>query len=191
MTITLSDQQMLELWREGARLEPALHEATIEVFDGRDADRFLLTAMRAWYIRYLTTAPIETVWESDLTEYARLTRGPGDDQWTLELQCDTARITGIAIEGMGSVEMLDPERAEDREKIERLKNKFTRHGPQPTAYHHRGTNRAILNIKSDEPPKVKEVRGVEITEDNVFRVDERVLNEIPELARKAIADELN
>lgn len=183
MIITLDDERMLEIWREGAGLEPALADASIERYDGRNVLQVLRTAMRAWYIDYLRTGPEHLVPVSDLTRYARLNEGPRDDQWTLELICDTARIVSIDIDGYGRLRLIDPDAAGT---FPAMGNRFVRCGKRATAFYRPGTNYAILNIDSVTAPKPVMVRGVEITGDEEYVVDEQVLAEIAQHAQKAL-----
>lgn len=180
---------MLEMWRRGAGLEPAVAEASVERFDSLDIDGRLLTAMRAWYIDYLVGAPEDMVPVADLTEYARVTATEAPDEWRLRLSCPTARITGVELEGFGAARILNPDCAEHRDAIGRLENKFVRRGCRVAAIHRPGTDHALITVSSDSAPVIKEVRGVAVTDDETFTVDERVLADIPRLAMKTLYPE--
>ena len=190
MLLQFDDNQMLAIWREAAGLEPRLSEGSVERFDGYDVNQQLLTAMRAWYIDYLSTAPLETVPESDLTEYARLSAGPASDQWTLRLSCQTARITEIQLEGKGRVALINPENPDNREILHRLGNRFVRQGRIAKALHRQGTDTATIMTGDKETPVLKTVKGVRITDDDLYIVDERMLTKIAPYAAAAIAPPL-
>ncbi len=185
MLITYDDERMLELWRQGASLEPALAEASIERFDSLDITRRLRTAMRAWYIDYLTTAPVDKVPVTDLTEYVRTAPGPGERQITVQTVCETARITSIVLNGFGLVPLLD---IDDVQQMSGMGNRFIRHGDTPKAFYRAGSDTAVINYPGDDEPEVAAVHGVLIPEDDVYIVDERVLADIPALAQASIAD---
>lgn len=186
MLVTLDDRQMLQLWREGAGLEPALDDASVERFDAINIDMRLLTAMRAWYIDCLTNAPSHLVPVTDLSEWAELDKGPSDDTWTLSLICECARITDIAVENVGLLSLVSPD---DTRAVTALRNRFVRHGCQPVALYRNGERTAILNIRSRQRPSLRYVRGVMIPEDDIYTVDERMLAAIPPLARKVLYDD--
>lgn len=186
MIITYNDEQMLGLWRQGAGLEPALSDASLERFNAFGINGRLRTAMRAWYINYLAEYPIEKVPVTDLTRYVRLTPGPAKDQWTLKVVCECARIVSIDVEKRGRLQMLNPT-DKDNSQSYGLLNRFRRRGPHLTAFYEPGTDTAILNIASKTEPQISMVTGVLITEDDQYRVDERVLEDIPPLAKAVLS----
>ncbi len=53
MILTLTHDQMLDLWRNAAGLEPVEAEASIERFDAIDLTRRLELAMRQWYLHLI------------------------------------------------------------------------------------------------------------------------------------------
>lgn len=57
MILTLSSQQMLQVWRKAAGLEPYLDSCSVESFDGIDVNSRLTTLMRRWYLALLDDAP--------------------------------------------------------------------------------------------------------------------------------------
>lgn len=186
MIITLNDQQMLELWRLGAGLVPPALDCSIERFDAIDVDARLRYAMRSWYVDYLQTAPPDMVDVTDLTSYCRVSGTVDPDRWTVRLMCDTARVTELETVDRGAVAVIDPGDPEARPTLARLQNRMTRHGSRPVALYIPGTNRLTLYLKSRTVPEIASVRGVRVTDDDVFTVDERVLARIPELAVKAL-----
>lgn len=185
MILKLNDEQMLALWREGAGLEPAFSEASIERFDAVNVDGLLRRAMRAWYIDYLYTAPVAMVPVTDLTDYMRIEPGCVPGQWILILMCETARIVSLEIDGYGTIPIVNPADQDNTPLIRRLANRFVRFGSQPVALHIPGADRVVLNIRSKTAPVVT-VRGVEVTGDDMFCVDERVLAQIQPLASKVL-----
>lgn len=175
---------MLQLWREGAGLEPALSEASVERFDAVAVNSRLRTAMRAWYIDYLRTADPSLVAASDLTAYSRLTAGPRAGQWRLDFKCDVARLFTVSVEGMGDALFIDPETCRQGEPP--LCNRMWRHGSVPKLLYSPGASEAVLYVAPRLPPVLNRVTGVMITDDDVFNVDESMLAGIPDLAQKAL-----
>lgn len=183
MIITLNYQQMLDLWRQGAGLEPPLAAASAERFDGIDMNGRLVRAMRAWYVDYLSAAPDGMVPVSDMTEFARIEPGPLPGTWLLTLSCECARIVTVDTYPGGRLRLVDPD---DADTLYPLGNRFVRAGNPAVAVHRRGTDTALLYTGSKTEPAVTRVAGVAVTEDDVFTVDERMLAQIPAAASKAL-----
>lgn len=55
--ITLTPDQMLNLWRIAQGFEPLRTDASVTRTDGLDIDTMLRLQMRAWYLKQLDTAP--------------------------------------------------------------------------------------------------------------------------------------
>lgn len=181
MKIRLNYEQMYALWREGMELEPALNEASVERFDSVEVEKRIARRMRAWYVDYLHTAPVDMLPISDLTPYVRIERGPGNSQWTLKLMCDVARILGVTVKGYGALQLIDPQDSGNKEELYRLRNKFVRHGRQRTAFYTPGSDRVILNFECVNEPEIIEVVGVEVTDDEVYVIDERMLDKLGQI----------
>lgn len=183
MILSLNDEQMLNLWREGAGLEPALVDASIERFDSVNVDGILRRAMRAWYIDWLATAPLDLVPVTDITRFAKIEECPAPGQWSVRLACECARVVTVEIEPYGLIPVLTHAQAG---KTDSLLNRFVRRGSLAPCVVMPSANTVILNIDSDRAPLLRKITGVMITEDDDYRVDERVLASIPALAKKAL-----
>ena len=183
MILHLNPGQMLDLWRTAAGLEPALGDASVERFDSIDVDMLMNRHLRAWYTDYLHTAAPDHLYVSDLTAGATVRRGPGHDWWTLELDSPEVRITEIEIEGLGPIEVVDPDNEDARPMLQRLRNRMYRHGCRPVALHRRGEPKALLNVAGSSAPGLKSVKGV-VDDEEIYHIDER---DIPLLARAARA----
>ena len=186
MLITLDDERMLGLWREGAGLEPALADASIERFDGLDINTVLRVAMRAWYVRYLHDAPVDMAPVTNLLPYAKMTRASLPDTWCVNLACRTARVLSLDIEGYGSLPVINPYDDKNRSLMAAMANKFVRNGARPTALYRPGADSVFVGLPSNANPVIKAVMGVRVTDDDTFVVDERVLADIPLLAKEAL-----
>lgn len=62
----LSHQQMLALWRRRLGFDELRDDCSVEVFEGRQVNDLIATAMRSWYLRLLDSAdsrllPVKTV----------------------------------------------------------------------------------------------------------------------------------
>lgn len=172
MFITLNDEQMLRIWRRRAGLEPALAETSIERFDGLEVNECLLHRMRAWYLDYLANAPVDTVPVSDLTERARVSEGAVAHQWKITAAADVARLTALELDGVGFVPLLDPTADENKELLRKLANRFVRQGSQTVGLYVPRSDTIVVH--SAKMPVVKNLRGVEITQDDTYIIDERL-----------------
>ena len=185
MFITLSDERMLEIWRQGAGLEPPLADASVEVFNSLDVTMRLSTAMRAWYLDYLADAPLDRVPISDVTESAVLTPDHADDQWIVRPKGKIARITSIECASHGSVPLINPLDPANAHLVRCLSNRFVRRGFMPVALYVPNAPTALILSASE--PVISCVNAVIVTEDDTYIIDERILADIPSLASQAIA----
>ena len=190
MKITFNDEQMLEMWRTAANLEPSMTEASVERFDSVDINGKLRSAMRAWYLDYLAGAPLDLVPVSELSQSVKLVEGYAPNEWILKFLSPVLRVVEIAVEGIGHLGIVDPDIAEHRPWLHRLANRFVRHGSQSTAIYRPGDDRAVLNLPTKTPPVITTVRGVAATDDDVFVIDERVLPAMAVKARECVDDSL-
>ena len=56
--LTMSEDDMLTLWRRVMHLDPVRRECTVERDDGIDLDALLRIHLRQWYAQLLRTAPV-------------------------------------------------------------------------------------------------------------------------------------
>lgn len=59
MLMSLTESEMLDLWKLRVGLTPALRDCSVERDDGLDLDSKLTTDIRQWYATLLATAPVE------------------------------------------------------------------------------------------------------------------------------------
>ena len=55
--LSLTESEMLNLWKNLFQLQPTRTDCTLERIDGIDLDEFLLLNIRKWYAQLLLTAP--------------------------------------------------------------------------------------------------------------------------------------
>lgn len=66
MISTLTQEQMLTLWRLSRAFEPLRPDCTVTRTDGIDLDTLLSRQMRGWYLNLLDTAPLEYLQLTDI-----------------------------------------------------------------------------------------------------------------------------
>ncbi len=98
MIITLTHDQMLDLWRLAAGLCPAAVDASIERFDSLDINRRLCLAMRHWYLELLDNAPLRLLRQTDITD--RLNFKHTGDLYSARIPVDTRRVTQVTLGGI-------------------------------------------------------------------------------------------
>ena len=189
MILKYNDTQMLDLWRLGAGLAPSLADTSIERFDNIDIDRRLLFSIRAWYLDYLTTAPRQLVPVTDIAEYATVSPSSIRNLWSIDFSCDIARVFTLTLPKHVPVQVIDTDTGAEN-ILASMSNRFTRLGSLPKAFHSTASNSVSLYLRSTSAPKILSISGTRITDDNVFLIDERVLRDIPRLARAALAETL-
>ncbi len=74
MKITLTQAQMLSLWRRAQGLEPTAAAVSLEQWDSIDTEAQLALRMRQWYLRLLDTGDEALVATSDISSQISLRR---------------------------------------------------------------------------------------------------------------------
>lgn len=88
MKITLTQSQMLSLWRRAQGLEPTAAAVSLEQWDSIDTEAQLALRMRQWYLRLLDTGDETLVATSDISAQISLRRvGEGVYSATLPSAC--------------------------------------------------------------------------------------------------------
>lgn len=177
MIITLTDERLLGLWRERARLEPVLSDASIERFDCVDINSRLRMDMRQWYLELLSSGPLEMVDVTDVKARTRVEPAATHGIWNITLPASTARLVSISLNHRGPVRIMDPDSPEGLRCRQLLENKFVRMGCIPVAFHRPGTRQVTLFYSST--PELYKVMTVEIPEDDIYILDEKALSTIP------------
>lgn len=96
--MTLTHDQMLELWRLHLHLEPKIIDASVERFDYLDIDRDISLAMRAWYLDLLRYGDLDLLQPEDIV--SRVTFRDIDGRHVqARLPSNVVRVTGLTLEG--------------------------------------------------------------------------------------------
>ncbi|MDE6397486.1 MAG: hypothetical protein K2K84_09455 [Muribaculaceae bacterium] len=187
MIITLSDNQMLGKWRRGALLEPALADCSVERFDGLQVDPVLRQAMRTWYLGLLREGNPAMLKVTDISDRAGL-RPEGTGRWRVTVPADTVRILELTIEGQPwPVRTLDVNRETDRRAIAALGNRYCRMSFTAVI----GADRQwTLTGPPLESPGIASCRAITDPGDEIYVLDERLLDEIPARAREILETEI-
>lgn len=111
--ITYTEARLLEEWKLRSRLEPLRTDCVITCTDGIDMDTYLLRELRAWYMRELATAPVDTLPLTDIAPGLTMTRAP-DGAGMVKLPAGCLRVVSVEMEGWHrpAVIVTDPECAE-------------------------------------------------------------------------------
>lgn len=111
--IVYTEARLLEEWKLRSRLEPLRTDCVITRTDGIDMDTYLLRELRAWYMRELATAPVDTLPLTDIAPGLTMTRAP-DGAGMVKLPAGCLRVVSVEMEGWHrpAVIVADPECAE-------------------------------------------------------------------------------
>lgn len=88
MKLTLTEEQMLSLWRKIYAVEPSRLDCSIERLDGPDLDEYLRRNMRQWYLDLLDSGPESQCCPINLAKHALIeTRANGVQVITAPAEC--------------------------------------------------------------------------------------------------------
>lgn len=86
--LTLSQKEMLDLWKTRLNLTPARRDCNIEREDGIDIDKYLLERIDEWYAKLLSEAPDAWLPIKDIAQTLSYSISPngviriaGDEEW--------------------------------------------------------------------------------------------------------------
>lgn len=96
MKITLTQAQMLSLWRRAQGLEPAAAAVSLEQWDSIDTEAQLVLRMRQWYLHLLDTGDEALVATSDISSQIALRR-IGDGVYAATLPAACRRLLRLSI----------------------------------------------------------------------------------------------
>ena len=96
--IPYTEARLLEEWKLRSRLEPLRTDCVITRTDGIDMDTYLLRELRAWYMRELATAPVDTLPLTDIAHGLTMTRAP-DGAGMVKLPAGCLRVVSVEMEG--------------------------------------------------------------------------------------------
>lgn len=94
----LTHDEMLSQWKLRRYLEPLRSDCRLTRSDGADIDAYAATEMRQWYLKLLSTAPVELLSPKDLTLSATLKRGDGN-KGIIPLPAGTVRPVRVRLSG--------------------------------------------------------------------------------------------
>ena len=174
----LTDQQMLNLWRQANNLETARNDCSIEVFEGFDYSAAIITAMRQWYLTLLDTAPLQYLQTSDITSQIALT-SIGNGVWQFELGADVRRLIAIQIEGCAHLtNILTFETAKNQ--IALNTNRLIRSGiNNPLAYKQGNKITIYCRTTNNSTPKITSTIAITGPGDEWYIFNESAISLIP------------
>lgn len=70
MKLTLTESDMLKIWRRARAIEPIRLDCTADRTDGPDVDAILVDRMRAWYLDLLDNAPLSKLVQVECVDSA-------------------------------------------------------------------------------------------------------------------------
>lgn len=108
MKITLTQAQMLSLWRRAQGLEPTAAAVSLEQWDSIDTEAQLALRMRQWYLRLLDTGDETLVATSDISTQISLRR-VGDGLYAATLPATCRRLLRLNITDECGTSMVVPD----------------------------------------------------------------------------------
>ena len=108
MKITLTQAQMLSLWRRAQGLEPTAAAVSLEQWDSIDTEAQLALRMRQWYLRLLDTGDETLVATSDISTQMSLRR-VGDGLYAATLPATCRRLLRLNVTDECGTSMVVPD----------------------------------------------------------------------------------
>ncbi len=108
MKITLTQAQMLSLWRRAQGLEPTAAAVSLEQWDSIDTEAQLALRMRQWYLRLLDTGDETLVATSDISTQISLRR-VGDGLYAATLPATCRRLLRLNVTDECGTSMVVPD----------------------------------------------------------------------------------
>ncbi|MCC8038257.1 MAG: hypothetical protein LIP02_09030 [Bacteroidales bacterium] len=177
MVITISQTEMLALWRQLRYNEPIRNDAAVTRVDGVDRDRFHRVEMRNWYLNLLATGDLRYLKISDIASQVAVTSmGDGTGRVLLPERC--VRPLWVMLEGWNrAARVVEPQSLEAEMQL----NDYSRGGAvDPVAVHYPGHLR-LYSLVDGVIPKISTLRCIIEPDDGVFELDESALSTIPPL----------
>lgn len=187
MKITLTQAQMLSLWRRAQGLEPTAAAVSLEQWDSIDTEAQLALRMRQWYLRLLDTGDETLVATSDISTQISLRRvGDGLYAATLPATCRRLLRLNVTDECGTSMVVPDadvvPETAVTRYRRRRA-NPWGAPAFVPVRACVRGHSLVVAcghgPVGADTLPAVSEAQAVIDPGDETYILDEAALATIP------------
>lgn len=178
MIVTLTRQQMLQLWRRRLGLDFTTADATVERFDGIDMDACIESRMRSWYLDLLLNADPARLQAVDLSMRVK---APVALQWgggELFLPDDCVRPLSLSLRGWHrnvAVEQADSPRGRDRLRL--CVSKYSCPGPADPLALQRGRRIIVAPVLSDE---VDTFSAIIDPGNGSYTLDEALLDTIPD-----------
>lgn len=107
-TLTLSSEEMLELWRLRRHFEPLALPASVTRADGLDTKTLLESELNRWYENQLQTLPLHLLPQNNVAEQCRITPRP-DGSWLVTLPENVVRVVSVEIEGWHKEAVIEPD----------------------------------------------------------------------------------
>lgn len=110
--ISLSKQQMLEIWRKRLGLQPRMADCSVAAFEGIDLDDLIAARMREWYLGLLDNAPAHLIPTADIASDVAIRLDDSPLWLTVSLPDSIRRPLSVKLKGwMVSVPVLSVEEA--------------------------------------------------------------------------------
>ncbi len=167
MVKTLTDSEMLEIWRRARADGPLRLDCTVDRTDGPDVDAILTDEMRAWYLSLLDSAPVSRLALCNNAELARI-NAADDGILMLTAPAGCRRIISVFFDGWNIPVSVEPRHALPSS----LRNPFCR---RPRAFALAPDRIAVIGASG----KLKEMNCAMDISDKVYIFDDSALNDIP------------
>ena len=180
LMVSLSEEQMLVLWKSVLHLEDVRRDCTIERDDGIDLDSLLITHIRQWYHQQLATAPLEWLPIDDVATETALT-ADATGVVTMQLPERAVRPVEVRLSGWqcSVSEFAEPtSRTALRQRCQWMRGGTA----SPVAVNHGGGTLRLYSVPAGTTPTADVVRCVALAADGTYRIARQALATIPEWA---------
>lgn len=177
MKISLTTDEMLDVWRLHRALLPLREDCVVERLDGIDLDMYLRREMRNWYLDLLDTAAPEMLKVTDIAGQTMVKPlADGSGVVTLPERC--RRVVEVKLDGWER-----PARIVDVAELPVVswqQNPFTRgDAAEPIAIHDCGSLQLYSIPDNVTNPRLLSLKCVVEPDEGLYELDERALTLIP------------
>ena len=177
MKVSLTTDEMLEVWRLHRALLPLREDCVVERQDGIYLDKYLQREMRNWYLDLLDTGPIEMLKVTDIADET-VVRPNADGSASVTLPERCRRVLEVKLSGWERpARIVDPA---ELPVVSWQQNPYSMgHESEPVAINDTGTLQLYSIPDGVTTPRLESLKCIIEPDEGLYVLDERAFSLIP------------